>query len=484
MNQSPMRLRRLLLVSLLALTVMTPVVPVAAQPKQISFFGMNTYITGLERIAIDGDDGIAHLVAEGRNAGVGWAREELSWANIEPGHKEDWNWGPFDKRIGQLAQAGYGIIGMLLTTPGWARVADCNGRAKASGALEYWCPPANAKDYADYAWTIVERYDGDGVNDAPGSPRIAAWQIWNEPSAPITWPGTPAEYGTMLVAAYKAIKSADPTAIVTLGGVYVFDGLGTDPTDGIKFYNAMIAAVPESVDTFDVLPIHPYMTSVAPDAPKIYASITLWGRIQLGQKWLRDHQGRRGVRPLWISELGWSSCRCGEGCPAAAAPSEDAAATYMVRAHAIALALGVQHISYFQLEDKFDGRDGQKCDDASAILDTEARGYREKPAFIAYRMMTQQLAGAVFLGFGKAHRYPYNPNDQNYIGLYHLRFRLADGTREDVLWRTLGSQTVDLPLEAKRGAELITRDGVRTALTGKSVRIDVGEQPVYLRQPK
>jgi hypothetical protein len=252
----------------------------------------------------------------------------------------------------------------------------------------------------------------------------------------------------------------------------------------MKFYNTMIAAVPESIETFDVLPIHPYMTSVAPDAPKIYASITLWGRIQLGQKWLRDHQGRRGVRPLWISEMGWSSCRCGEGCPASAAPSEDAAATYMVRAHAIALALGVQHVSYFQLEDKFDGRDGQKCDDAAAILDTEARGYREKPAFVAYRMMTQQLAGAVFLGFGKAHRYPYNPNDQNYIGLYHLRFRLADGTREDVLWRTLGSQTVDLPLEAKRGAELITRDGVRTALTGKSVRIDVGEQPVYLRQPK
>jgi hypothetical protein len=483
MNRSARHLRRFILTSLLILMVITPVASIA-QPKQISFFGMNTYITGLERIVIDGDDGMAHLVAEGRNAGVGWAREELSWANIEPGFKEDWNWGPFDKRIGQLAQAGYGIVGMLLTTPSWARVADCDGRAKAAGALEYWCPPANPRDFADYAWTIVERYDGDGVNDAPGSPRIAAWQIWNEPSAPLTWPGTPAEYGTMLVGAYKAIKSADPTAIVTLGGVYLFDGLGTDPTDGIKFYSAMIAAIPESVETFDALSIHPYMTSVAPDAPKIHASITLWGRILLGQKWLRDHQGHRGVRPLWISEIGWSSCRCGEGCPPSAAPNEDVVATYLVRAHAIALALGVQHVSYFQLEDKFDGRDGLKCDDASAILDTEANGYREKPAFIAYRTMTQQLAGASFVGYGKAHRYPYNPKDQNYVGLYHFRFRLADGTGVDVLWRTLGSQTIDLPLEAKRGAELISRDGVRTALAGKSVRITVGEQPVYLRQPK
>jgi hypothetical protein len=472
-----------LFLALFACGLLIPIAPATAQPKQISFFGMNTYITGLERIAIDGDDGMAQLVEKGRAAGVAWAREELSWANIEPAHKGDWNWGPFDTRIGQLAQAGYGVIGMLLTTPEWARVGDCRGRAKGVGTQEYWCPPDSPSDYADYVKAIVERYDGDGVDDAPGSPRIAAWQLWNEPSAPITWPGSPAEYGALVVAGYQAAKAADPSAIVTLGGVYLFDGLGTDPTDGIKFYTAMVAAVPESINSFDVLPIHPYMTSVAPDAPKIHATITLWGRIMLAQRWLREHQGKRGVRPLWISEIGWSTCRCGQGCPASAAPNEDVVASYLVRTHGIALALGVQHVSYFQLEDKFDGRDGQICDDASALLDTRAHGYREKPAYIAYKTMTQQLAGATFLGFGKAHRYPYNPKDQNYVGLYHMRFKLADGTRVDLLWRTLGTQTIDLPLEVKKGAELISRDGVHTAIKGTSVRLVVGEQPIYLRQP-
>ena len=65
-----------------------------------------------------------------------------------------------------------------------------------------------------------------------------------------------------------------------------------------------------------------------------------------------------------------------------------------------------------------------------------------------------------------------------------MRFRLTNGARVDVLWRTLGTQTIDLPLEVKRGAELLTRDGERTALTGTSVRLVVGEQPIYLRQPK
>lgn len=459
--------------------------PLQAAPKQpqpISFFGMNTYITGLERIVNDGDDGITHLLAAGRTAGVAWAREELSWANIEPGRKNEWNWPYFDKRINQLANANYGIVGMLLTTPEWARVPDCKARAKAVGTYEYWCPPTQVRDYADFVWTMVERYDGDGVMDAPGSPRIAVWQIWNEPSAPITWLGNAADYGHMLVEAYKAAKAADPSAIVTLGGVYLFDGLGTDPTDGILFYNAMIAAVPEARETFDVLPIHPYMTAAAPDAPRIHASITLWGRILLAQNWLKQNQGRRGIRPLWISELGWSTCRCSDHCPAYTVPDEGLAATYLVRSYGIALALGVQHLSYFQLEDKFDGRDPQACDDASALLDTERTGYREKPAFAAYRTTSSLLSDATFLGFGKAHNYRYNPRDQNYVGLYHLRFSRPDGTRIDLLWRTLGSQGVDLSLEGKRSAELISRDGERSSVSGKSVHIQVGETPVWLVQ--
>jgi hypothetical protein len=475
-------LAALTLLATLSGALAPPARAAGGQPSQISFFGMNTYFTGLERQAIDGDTGVEHLVKAGRAAGVGWAREELSWANIEPGRKGSWNWGYFDKRIGQMAGAGYGIIGMLLTTPEWARVPDCKARARGAATYEYWCPPANVRDYSDFVWTIVERYDGDGVMDAPGSPRIAAWQIWNEPSAPLTWPGTPAEYGHMLVEAYKAAKAADETATITLGGVYLFDGLGTDPTDGILFYNHMIAAVPESLETFDVLPIHPYMTSAAPDAPRIHASITLWGRILLAQSWLKQHQGHRGQRPLWISELGWATGRGGEGCPPNTVPDESLAATYLVRSYMIALALGVQHLSYFQLEDKFDGRDKQTCDDASAILDAAGTGYREKPAYAAYRTMTQQLAGATFLGFGKAHVYRYNPRDQNYVGLYHMRFRRADGMRVDVLWRTLGSQNVDLPLETRGGAQLITRDGEPTALAGRSARVMVGEQPVYVVQ--
>jgi hypothetical protein len=474
-----------LLLAALLLLPSVPLPPVVAQTQSPPFtgFGMNTYLTGLERIANDGEEGIGRLAAAGREAGVTWAREELSWANLEPGWKGDWNFGYMDRRIGQLHRAGYGIVGMLLTTPEWARVKDCAGRARQARTETYWCPPASARDFADFAWTIVERYDGDGFLDAPGSPRIATWQIWNEPSAPLTWPGTPAEYGAILVEAYKAIKAADRTATVTLGGVYIFDGLGTDPTDGLPFYQNVIAAVPEALHTWDALPIHPFMTSAAPDAPGIHATVTVWGRILTAQRWLAQRPGNTGVRPLWISEMGWSHCRCGDDrCPPALVRDEGLAATYMVRAYTVGMALGVRHISHFQLEDKFDGEWGHPCEDAAAVLGTKDEGYRQKPAYAAYRTLAGVLSGASFLGFGAAHRYRFNPNDQNYAGLYHLRFRTADGAMVDVLWRTVGSQPVELAREPRTNAELIARDGARSPLAGQRLTVTVGESPVYVRQ--
>src|SRR2546421_7445443 len=46
----------------------------------VSMFGMNLYLTGLERSVTQSNQIGALAVADG----VKWSREELSWANIEP----------------------------------------------------------------------------------------------------------------------------------------------------------------------------------------------------------------------------------------------------------------------------------------------------------------------------------------------------------------------------------------------------------------
>ena len=144
-----------------------------SQPAALSFYGLNTYFTGLERHLNDGEDGIDTLVQLGRQSGTQWGREEISWANLQR-HGKWWDRSTrdehYDKNIRKMADAGYGIVGMILTTPEWARVADCDQRSDQYGGIakdKYWCPPADVQDYANFVSDVVERYDGDGVEDAP-----------------------------------------------------------------------------------------------------------------------------------------------------------------------------------------------------------------------------------------------------------------------------------------------------------------------------
>lgn len=517
----------LILVSLLvtALPIAAQPPAPAAQPAPISFFGMNTYFTGLERIRADGRAGGDHLIAEGRALGVAWAREELSWGNIERSAKNRWDWNPFDDRLRATAAAGYGIVGMLLTTPAWARVADCNERINRFAAAgittqDYWCPPADPADFADYVRTVVERYDGDGVNDAPGSPRVAVWQIGNEPNAWETWPGSPAEFAAMALAGYAAAKAADSTAIIAMGGLYVFDGIwdsGVGHQDGLRFLDQALAARPELWHAFDALAIHPYMPDVAPDQPGVYGLVTYWGRLTTARRWLDERSARYGgpPKPLWISEVGWSTCtpdqfdcyvggaRVAEAFapprvyyPRASADLRPAAtlasligkteaqqANYLVRAHGLALAHGVQHLSWFQLEDKFDGSAANFWEEA-AILRTAAEGYARKPAANAYATLTTLLGNAQFLGFGPLHTFTYMPNALAIPARFHLRFAGTQGVLIDLVWHNSSSEQITLPLEPGRAGTLYHRDGAVLARfpAGSTVTLPVSETPLYLVQ--
>jgi len=203
-----------------------------------SFFGMDMYLSGPDRTESEVDALLTHA----QTIGVKWSREELAWAIYD----QPWGPGYYDDRLSTIYDDGFGIIGILLTTPPWARKPECS-----SSPL---CPPADPQDFADFAADIVERYDGDKYNDAPGSPRVAYWEIWNEPDQPAVWLPAPdaAEYTQMLCAAYPAIKAADPTATVLIGGLTDWDTVGRD-----GFGDQVVAN--GGWGCFDVVSFHPFM---------------------------------------------------------------------------------------------------------------------------------------------------------------------------------------------------------------------------------
>lgn len=430
--------------------------PSAQQAATPSLFGLNLYITGRER----SEDQAKTLISMAQQIGVDWTREEITWAA----------WGPipannfYDRRILMLHEAGIKIIGMLLTTPDKLRSKSCIEYAKLHNEPDYWCAPTDIEAYGKWVQMVVERYDGDGIDDAPGSPRIDAWEIWNEPDIDETWlpKADPVAYAALLRTGYDAVKAADPTALVLNGGVMTFDSIGVN-----RFMDQVVAIA--GWDSFDVLSLHPWLIDYAPDEPSLINrreryDITIPGRLEMAKRWVEAHGGGK---PIWITEVGWSTC--GGSCEPQFAKSEDEQATYMLRTFVLAAAAGIQHVNYFQMEDKFDGK--QIPWGGAAILNDNLS---PKSAYVAYGVMTAQLRGATYLGTGPLHR-------ANVIADY--RFRLPDGGTVDVIWRINGTQQVSFPLTSGLNAMLIERDGARSALpSGGNANITISDRPVYIRQ--
>jgi hypothetical protein len=446
------------LLTLLAALLPPAAPPAAAAPRQptaISLYGLNMYVTGRER----SDAEAAALTEMGAAAGARWTREEICWACWGSSDENRF----YDRRLGMLADAGIGIVGMLLTTPEKYRDPGCVAQARATGQPEYWCAPTDMGAYASWAARVVERYDADGYKDAPGSPRVAAWEIWNEPDMDGTWlpKADPGAYALMLRKAHDAIKAADPTALVLNGGVYVFDAVGEK-----GFMDRVVELA--GWDSFDVLSIHPWLIDHAPDDPSLINprerfDVTVPGRIATAQRWLA---ARGGGKPLWVTEVGWSTC--GGACAPQFAKSADQQADYLVRTFVLAQAAGVEHVSFFQLEDKFNG--GQQPWGPAAIVGDDLR---PKPAYLAYGTMVAQLQFARLQGTGPLHR----PG-----ALANYRYALPDGGTVDVLWSVRGERTVDFPLAPGLSAALVERDGGERGLAGRAARLAVGERPIYVRQ--
>ncbi len=444
----------------------------------VSYWGMSAYLTKFERVDAYGTyDNLGLLTSLTAAAGATWTQEELSWALIEP-HNADLR-GIYDATLLRNTQNGLNTLGMLITTPDWARDPSCAGN--------YFCPPSDMLQWSEWVTWMTERYDGDGVADAPGSPRIAAWQIWNEPNYPEQLPLPDANarkmrYGQMLVAAYQAIKAADPTAIVVLGGVYVFDGTNPDGFWFLSPVDGVFGLVPQARNAFDVLGIHPYMPTIAPDSPSVVALVSLEGRLRTTRAWL-DSAGRADAG-IWITEIGWCTVNT-SACPGV---SEAQQAQYVIRAMVIAQQLGVQHTSWFQLENAFDGMPGDHPWGGAALLNNynpSTDSYAPKPGYLAYQTLAKTLTSAAPAGTGPvhSHAYPGNPYTTLGGGVYDYRYTRA-GTVIDVGWVPSGVTSVNFPVIAGKEVQVLTRNGqaISLPITNGVMQINFSEDPLIIIQ--
>jgi hypothetical protein len=128
-------------------------------------------------------------------------------------------------------------------------VTVCSSSPWATTQSAEFLPPSPANDPSEY-YEFVHRL----VQHCSG--RVRFWQCDNEPSnVGLTWMGTAQEYVAQLEVMHRAVKDADPTAAVVLGGaVYALPASAPDSPER-QFYDVLLR---DGRDVFDAFDLHLY----------------------------------------------------------------------------------------------------------------------------------------------------------------------------------------------------------------------------------
>jgi hypothetical protein len=184
------------------------------------------------------------FVPELHSLGSRWTKVYLFWNQLEP-EKRKFDWTALDAFAGQLASPEEGLVS-LFSASQWA--------TRTAVPL---LPPSPAKNLDDYYSFVNET-----VKHAKG--RIRYWQNDCEPNNPVYWSGTADEFVAQLDVFNRAVKDADPKAVVICGGYDgVFNPPGQPPIPGqeagLAFFDTVLRKGGKHFDVFDLrLYVNPY----------------------------------------------------------------------------------------------------------------------------------------------------------------------------------------------------------------------------------
>jgi hypothetical protein len=244
------------------------------------------------------DDEMLGLASE---AGFDAVVQVFSWLEIEP-TREEWHWEYPDFVVRAAEHYGLDLIVRLDGLPGWAAEEAAVGQVTDL-----------SDDYAAFVGTVAQRYRG----------RIRGYIIWNEPNLAKEWGGQPPDpvaYTELLRRAYEAIKAADPEATVVSAGLASTNHQDAEAVDDRVFLEAMYQA--GAADYFDALGAHPYGFAYPPDDPRgAHDGLNLARLLDL--RAIMEAHGD-GDKPIWVTELGWTTAGVGEGSWLTVTPQQQA----------------------------------------------------------------------------------------------------------------------------------------------------------------
>ena len=180
------------------------------------------------------------------------------------------------------------------------------GRRPTSASL-----PSDPRAYATFVAAAVARYGPGGTfwrqnPDLPARP-LLWFELWNEPYY-ADHNRDPGAYARLVRAAVLAGRAAQPSARFLIEATTTYQTAAGDERNWIE---DMYAAVPDLGSYFDGVAVHPYGGDPAVYTP--YGDTDGQpGRVEQIHRELSAHGD--GAKPLWVTEIGWSTCSGDSAC--------------------------------------------------------------------------------------------------------------------------------------------------------------------------
>lgn len=352
-----------------------------------------------------------------KDAGIKWVRcgagcTALDWGAVE---KErgvfDWKGADAEVNTGTSGE-GVDLLPIFGYTPKWASSGP-------NGETGY--PPKDLRDWSDFVYRMVDRYKHN----------VKYWEVWNEPDIGF-WSGTIQQYADLLKSACVAAKKADPECRIVFGGTAGVNLPFIERVyqNGGKYY-------------FDVMAVHPYQWGDTFNDE--------WFAGQLRDLYRLMRKYGDGHKEIWLTEFGWSSGDKNI--------TEDVQARLLAQCFITSLTLPDANVTkafWFSVKDW--GGPGH------GLL--RADGTR-KPAFGAYRFVTEALEGAEYV----------RPLSHGELRCHMFR---KEGRQLLAAWRRdKGTGALQLPTEGE-WTTVRRLVGTEEPLTASTNSIEVGPDPVFV----